>query len=413
MGRLKVHNKIEKKIGLENEGKDIEGEKSNAMLGEKQESKGEMNDMDKNSEEKEQSSENKIVVHVKNMSAFEKLFWIIISLFFIAYTILVGMASYNSTASSKEHSKTMVAPDEIIQEIEVMVTSDRIKKNLENNRTVEEIKKNLQKNMFILDKKIDIEINKAFQQAYHNIDPFLDFHYSVIGEYIELGGMAAGTMEKMIQQKLFGSDFSIRLQNSMQVISGEYEIRLAEHFNFINQKATTKVNINLNSEIINDLQKHIEQNIKIQGAKMGAIITVKFAPKIVQMAAVKIAAKSSSKIAAKIAAKVSAKSAAAASGATAGALCGPAFWICSPIAAGVLWFGTDAVVSSIDEIYNRDEFKQDIVDSLVRQQNTLKRKLKKSYERTAKKLSEEIVVKYKEAPVKEIKRVKVKDKIGL
>ncbi len=408
-----MHNDKEKKIDLENEGKDIEGEESNTMLDEKQESKEEINETDENSEEKEQSSENKIVLYVKNMSAFEKLFWIIIFIFTIAYTILVGMASYNSAASSKEHKNTMVTPDEIIQEIEVMVTSDRIKKNLENNRTVAEIKKNLQKNMFILDKKIDIEINEAFQQAYRNIDPFLDFHYSVIGEYMELGGMAAGTMEKMIQQKLFGSDFSIRLQNSMQVISGEYEIRLAEHFNFINQKATTKVNINLNSEIINDLQKHIEQNIKIQGSKIGAIVTAKLAPKLVQMAAAKIAAKSSSKIAAKVATKLGAKSAAAASGVTAGALCGPAFWICSPVAAGVLWFGTDALISSIDEIYNRDEFKQDIMDSLVSQQNTLKRKLKKSYERTAKKLSEEIVVKYKEAPVKEIKRVKVKDKIGL
>jgi hypothetical protein len=408
-----MHDDKEKEIDLGIEEKDIEGEESKIILDKKQEGKEEISGIDENSEEKKQSSENKIVMYIKNMSAFEKLFWIIIFLFSIAYTVLVGMASYNSAASSKEHNNTMVAPDEIVQEIEVMVTSDRIKKNLENNRTVMEIKKNLQKNMFILDKKIDIEINKVFQQAYRNIDPFLDFHYSVIGEYMELGGMAAGTMEKMIQQKLFGSDFSIRLQNSMQVISGEYEIRLAEHFNFINQQATTKVNINLNSEIINDLQKHIEQNIKIQGTKIGALMTAKLAPKIAQMAAAKIAAKSSSKIAAKLATKVGAKSAAAASGATAGALCGPAFWICSPIAAGVLWFGTDAVVSSIDEIYNRDEFKQDIMDSLVRQQNTLKRKLKKSYERTAKKLSEEIVVKYKEAPVKEIKRVKVKEKIGL
>lgn len=402
-----------KKLDENSESMNIVNKKPDVVSEDDQRSDDEKDSSNNIFEQQDYILENKILAYIKNMSSFEKLFWIIIFLLTIAYTILIGMASYRSGVSSNENNNTMVASDEIIQEIEVIVTSDRIKKNLENNRTVEEIKKNLQKNMFILDKKIDMEINRAFRQAYSNIDPFLDFHYSVVGEYMELGGMAAGTMEKMIEQKLFGSDFPIRLKDSLKVISSEYEIRLAEHFDFINQKATTKVNINLNSEIIDDLQKHVEQNIKLQGSKMGVLVTAKFAPKLVKIAATKIAAKSSSKIAAKMAVKLGAKSAAAGSGAVAGALCGPAFWICSPIAAGALWFGTDAVVSSIDEIYNRDEFKQDIMDSLVNQQNLIKRKLKQSYERTAKKLSEEIVVKYKQSPVKEIKRVKIKDKIGL
>ncbi len=363
--------------------------------------------------EKEDKQGNKILLYVKNMSSFEKLFWIILFLFSIAYVILISMASYNTSLAKNNANQSNISSQEIIQELEIIVNADRFKENLENNRTVEELKKNLKKNMLTLDKKIDKEINYAFHKVYSNIDPFLDFHYSVIGEYIELGGMAAGTMEKIIEQKLFGSDFSIRMKDSLMVISDEYEIRLSDHFHFISEKATTKVNMNLNSQIITDIKEQIDHNMKLQSGKIAILISAKLAPKLVQIAATKIAAKSSSKIAAKIAIKLGAKSAAATTGAASGALCGPAFWICSPIAAGVLWFGTDAAISSIDEIYNRDEFKQDIMDSLVKQQNDLKRKLKKSYKDSAQKLSEEIIIKYKQTPNKEIKRVKIKEKIGL
>jgi hypothetical protein len=171
--------------------------------------------------------------------------------------------------------------------------------------------------------------------------------------------------------------------------------------------------MSLNSQIIDDLQKHLEQNMKLQGGKIAVLMSAKFAPKLVQIAAAKIAAKTGSKFAVKMATKLGAKSAAAATGAASGALCGPAFWICSPIAAGVLWFGTDAVVNSIDEIYNREEFKKDIIDALVKQQNDLKIKLKYAYQRSADKLSDETIVKYKQSALKEIKRVRIKEKIGL
>lgn len=364
-------------------------------------------------DEKQDTKENGISSYVKNMSSFAKLFWICLLMLSIAYVILISMARYNSSAVRNDHNTTSPRIDEIIQEVEVIVTSDRMQKNLENNRTVAEINKNLKKNMLMLDQKIDKEINDTFHLVYSNIDPFLDFHYSVIGEYMELGGMAAGTMEKMIEQKLFGSDFSVRLKDSLKMVSNEYEIRLSDHFDFINQNATTSVNINLNSQIMTDIKKQIDQNMKVQGGKIAMLISVKLAPKLVQIAATKIAAKSSTKIAAKMATKLGTKSAAAATGATAGALCGPAFWICSPVAAGVLWFGTDAVISSIDEIYNRDEFKQDIMDTLVKQQSAIKRKLKASYQRSAQKLSNEIMMKYKQAPIKKIEKVKIKEKIGL
>ena len=363
-----------------------------------------------NSDEKK--IDTKTVSFLSKMTLPQKLFWGTLLLFFIFYILLLTMASINSSTNTND-SNSNVSMGDIVQDVELVVNGDRIRKNLENNETVVNIRKNMKKNILILEKKIDHEINYAFHSVYGNIDSFLDFHYSVVGEYVELGSMAMGNIEKTIENKLFGSDFSIRTKDALESIAGEYEIRLDEHFKFVDKKAIVNVDVKLNNEAIEKLQQDIVRNMHMQGGKMGTVATVAVAPAIAKAASAKIAAKSSTKIAAKVATKLGAKSAAAVTGAASGALCGPAFWICSPVAAGVLWFGTDAAVSSIDEIYSRDEFKLDIIRSLNQHKNSLKRRLKQSYTSSMKKVSQEVLSQYKQIPSKEIKRVKVREKLGL
>ena len=348
----------------------------------------------------------------KNLSLFEKIFWITLSIFFALYLFFILMASKNSTPVSNEKNITVPSSQEIIHEVEIIVNSDRFKKNLENNETLSEIKENLTKGVDAMDKKIDKEISDAFSVAYGRIDSFLDFHYSVVGEYAELGSMAAGTIGKSIEEKLFGPLFSRHLQSALDAISNQYKDILSSHFDLIRQKATAKVDIELNSHIVSDLQKQIEQNIKIQSGKIAVLATAKLAPKIAKAAGTKIAAKSSSKIAAKIAAKLGTRTAAAATGAASGALCGPFVWVCSPVAATLFWFGTDVAINSVDEYYNRDEFRQDIVKSLKLQESRLKSRLKKEYQESAYKLSHTIQTEYKKTQSRERKRVKIKERIG-
>jgi hypothetical protein len=360
----------------------------------------------------EDHQEKRFFSSFQKISLFEKIFWATLLLFLIAYLFLVFLASSKSTKGATKTNLSNPASRNIIQEIEVIVNSDRMRKNLENNQTLFEIKENLNNNLGKVNQKIDEEVDRIFLTVYGNIDTFLDFHYSVIGEYIELGSMAAGTIAKRVQEKLFGSDFSTQLQNVLNTISDEYTQRLSDHFQFISQKATTKVDGDLNSQVITDLQKQIDQNVKIQGGKMAVLIAAKLMPKIAKIAGAKIAAKSSGKIAAKVAAKLGAKSAAAASGAASGALCGPFVWICSPVAAAALWFGTDAAINTADEYYNRDEFKQEIINSLKLQQDTMKSRLKKLYQQSAQSLSKDILAKYRQTPIKEKKRIKIREKIG-
>ena len=345
------------------------------------------------------------------MSKFAKLFWGTILLFVIAYITLISLSSLNSKSEKEQNTTTPLKS--IVKEIEFIVHSDKIKQNIENNITKEAIKKSLQKNIDILTQSIDSELNFTFLSVENNIDNFLDFHYSVLGEYIELGAMASGNVAKTIEDKLFPKEFTLRTQKALESINLQYKQRVSEHFALIDSELTKDVNLELNSKIIEDLQKNITNNMKIQSGKLASLVTIAIVPTIAKVISVKIAAISSSKIALKVSTKLASKSAAAATGLASGAICGPAFWICSPIAAATLWFGTDAIVNSINEIYNREEFKQDIVKALSKKQEELKKELKTSYTKSFKVLSSKVLEQYKSSEIKEIKRVKVREKIGI
>ena len=65
------------------------------------------------------------------------------------------------------------------------------------------------------------------------MDDFLDFHYSVIGEYIELGNMAIGQVEEVIESKLFGPDFTNKLVVVSSDINSKYDQSVDKHISTI------------------------------------------------------------------------------------------------------------------------------------------------------------------------------------
>lgn len=51
---------------------------------------------------------------------------------------------------------------------------------------------------------IERQIDKAFAPVYERIPAFLDWHYSIVGQYTELGQAALGALEEAIESRLFG-----------------------------------------------------------------------------------------------------------------------------------------------------------------------------------------------------------------
>jgi len=320
----------------------------------------------------------------KLMGKGEKIFWLFIALFALCWLILQGLAYKNTHKNDKDQNISIRKEEPLLKTItktiiEIVDDDKIIRNNLENSETLKMIKENQNLKISNLNGTIEHQVDQAFSPVYNNIDTFLDFHYSIVGEYTELVGVATNEIGNTIKDKLFGENFNNNLGQAKEQINQKYIDVIKEHFHQIDTLATKDINKTLNSKIFSRLDNDIEQRASIQIIKLGSIIGTATTVKIIGAVTAKIIAKTATKLAAKSAIKTTAKSAVSGTAATVGLSCGPFAWICSPVLAGVAWFGTDAIVVSTDEYMNRDEFKQEIITMIDNQKQELIDKMESSY----------------------------------
>jgi len=343
------------------------------------------------------------------MSKFERIFWITIGILMLSYTTLVLLAHFNTEKKSKKITQKIKKPI-ISKWITQLIPSDKMEKNIIEN--IDYLHQNLELEKVKVVQTINSEFDKLFENVDTNVDNFLDFHYSIVGEYTELTTMVAGDIEEKISEKLFGANFSNQIERTSLLIDEKYRNSISKHFKVINNTASKDIDLDLNEGTLNKLNEDIGLRISTQEGKIGIILSARLAPQVIKVIAAKLATKTIAKVAAKGAAKTTAKFAASGTAATVGLTCGPFAWICSPVAAGVAWFGTDAVVIAGDEYLNREEFKKEILNSLNEQRDLLKENYRKGYTKAFNKFSEDLIVKYKNTPIQKKERVKIQDMIS-
>ncbi len=349
----------------------------------------------------------------KKPTITEKLFWITILVLLIIYISLQIVAYLNLKKSETPIEQGSIVAKEMVNIVEmVIVRDDTIQKNLTNQKTVGDIKKSLTLGVENLTTNIDDNVDKLFLPIYGRVDSFLDFHYSVIGEYSELGAAVTGKIEQTIQKKLFGSNFADSLESVTKDLQLVLNKELATHQAIISSKATKDIDRELNADILNRLKADIADSVSLQTSKIATLLGVGVGYKmIVGIMSTKLAAKLSSKLAIKGAVKAGSKVAGAGAGAAAGLLCGPGVIICAPILALGAWFGTDAILVTGDEYLHRDEFKREIVTAIDRQKQALKGHYYEIYIPAFIQLSDQIVEQYRVAPVEKKIKKRVKEHI--
>lgn len=150
----------------------------------------------------------------------------IIIFLFMLYPIL-SIFTYNepSQAIKTAHTKTILEtlPDLIL---------DLIKNNLDSHQ--QEISDLLSSSKDKMYSKVDAQIDNLFDPIENNVDKFLDWHYSLKGNYSELALLAAKFAAKTIglsvedalfnklQEKFLGADYKQRLQTMTDNISDAF-----------------------------------------------------------------------------------------------------------------------------------------------------------------------------------------------
>lgn len=333
------------------------------------------------------------------MSSFEKLFWLTIALFLSIYIYL----EFNAQKAIKVQKRDKPIFKELIK---IVDDNQTVIKNLQ--KASPRLQKELNKSLKIINLSIDKNIDLAFKPVFQNIDTFLDFHYSVIGEYIELGSAATGEFAKSINKRLFKDRFYKDIKIAKKNINNDFEKVLDIYISDLNKTALSGVEIGINRDLLYTINKEIDSRVKEQKIKTATFISVAIIAKIATKITSKIALKSASKAMAKGAGKIAAKSASSASAAASGTICGPLFWICSPVAATIAWFGTDKIIIEADEYLNRDKFKKELTDLIDKKKEQIKARLKDQYKDTLISLDHILKETLKSKKVK--KRVRVIEK---
>lgn len=218
-------------------------------------------------------------------------------------------------------------------------------------------------------------IDAAFAPVYERIPMFLDFHYSIVGEYTELSAALVDGAGAELKRILFDEvDFDHRLNGAIASIQTESDAVLSAALTNINDGLQEKMDLDpselavlgkvvaLSMEDANNRFTGGELMLKSAGAVAGAGAAAAVMTKTIgKQIASKLAAKAAAKTAAKAATGIGGG---AAGGAAAGMLCGPLAWACMPVggAAGAIafWLLTDKAIIEVDEYFNKETFEAEL-----------------------------------------------------
>ncbi|MFT2622322.1 hypothetical protein [Helicobacter pylori] len=314
----------------------------------------------------------------------------IIIFLFMLYPIL-SIITYNepSQAIKTAHTKTIL---EILPDL----IPDLIKNNLDSHQ--QEISDLLSSSKDKMYSKVDAQIDNLFDPIENNVDKFLDWHYSLKGNYSELALFVAkklglsveDALFNKLQEKLLGADYKQRLKTMTDNISDAFISLLCQHKKDTEKIATQGVaDIPQVVESLKNIDDQIERDLKL---KMGFVAAIGAtdgmgAGKLMKRLAPKLVEKLGTKLGAKVGAKFLAK-----------------FGIA---VGGVLsTLGADVAFNYIDEWLHRDDFKKEILNNINEMKKNLKESYKMGFDNSITKFSQEF-----QKDLKNIETISVKARV--
>lgn len=224
---------------------------------------------------------------------------------------------------------------------------------------------------------INTQIDGFFDIVEYNVDKFLDWHYSIKGDYSELALFVAkktglsteDAMANVLQEKLLGKDYKQRLDAITKRLSKTYASLLNQHEKFVSETALKGVDTDLsqNAKILDTLGDEVARKLKANftGA-IGATASVRasalmkrLAPKLVKRLGTKLGGKFLAKIGIAVGGVLSA-------------------------------LGTDVAFNYIDEWLHRDDFKKEILNNINEVKKYLKESYKMGFDNSITKFSQEL-----------------------
>ena len=250
-----------------------------------------------------------------------------------------------------------------------------------------------QQTMQTIDERVSEELDVLFTDIERGVDRYLDWYFTVIGEYQRLAAVftadVAQTMREQLEKHLFAdNDFDVQLG----LLDGDLEQMTTERFAQLAPQLRQELagaNCNIGQLSLTSLSELDHDTLRASVAATSGVGTGIVASKVLASktsAAVvgKVAAKKSFQTGAALATKTLAKKGSstllsAGAGAAICAPTGPVAILCGVTAGLITWFTVDKVLIELDEVLNREEMRADIVKVLKEQKALLSEQLKQKH----------------------------------
>ncbi len=226
--------------------------------------------------------------------------------------------------------------------------------------------------------EIDAALNRIYAPVYQAIPDYVSFHYSIIGQYIELLATAKGTVNQDIKEQLFDG-FDDRLLEEYNYIGGDYAKTFGDILDKIlrdkSKDNSSSFSANTKQAINSAKDKVKKSTLSMAGLAGGGKVSVALAGKI------------TAKLVAKLATKAAIKAAGAFTGGTIGtvscAWAGPFAIICGAGGAVAGWFLIDGAVVNVSEYFNSGAFETSLRENIDEHKQATSTQIKMALQKIA------------------------------
>jgi ABC-type multidrug transport system fused ATPase/permease subunit len=249
------------------------------------------------------------------------------------------------------------------------------------------------KAMHDVDTGVDAGLERLFSEVEKGVGSYLDWHFSVFGEYQRLAAVLtedlAATMRDKLEEHLFAqNDFDsqlVRLDREVEHDSAERFAALAPQLNAELDRAPCDMGGFVLAPLTGlDRDTLRASAAATSGVGAGIVASKVLAKKTAAAAAGKLAAKKSFQAGAALTSKTLAKkgSSSLLSAGLGTALCapsGPVAILCGVTAGLVTWLTVDKALIELDEALNREDMRADLLEALAGQKAALGKQLKQRH----------------------------------
>ena len=234
--------------------------------------------------------------------------------------------------------------------------------------------------------QITRHVDAAYVNAGAGVDAFLDWNFSLRGQYAQLAYMGASavgetTFSGFIADKmdeLVGAQLNPQIREAEQVLQVEYQNQaqqlLSRQAALVEQLAGSVDCLELPASTLS-LQEHMHKSPV--GAGSGAGILVARAS--MRMGTRVVGKTASRRVVSGAFGRLSGRLVTSSAAGASGAFCGPLVLVCAPLLAAGAWIATDLAINEVDQAINREDMRQDMLAVLDEDRQRLESLLVQHY----------------------------------